>query len=101
MDMTFDTRGNVEGFIVAGGIGLFVKHFIPSDKFNKFIPLVNALALTALFSSRGMDPISAGVNAVLTALAAGKGHDLAVTSTPLKAVQVPRWWSKEAPKATL
>jgi hypothetical protein len=70
-----------------------IKHFVPSDKFNKFIPLVNVLACTGLFASQGADWATAMVNGVFTALAASKTHDVATTGTALKNVTVKKWWA--------
>jgi hypothetical protein len=101
MDVSYNAKMTITNFVIAGGIGAVIKHFVPSDRFNKFIPAVNVLAMWGMYASQGMDPFSALVAGAVTALGASKAHDEVVNGTPLKNVMVPKYWAKDGVKQGL
>lgn len=65
----------LETFIGQGLVGQAIKHLVPWDGVNKFIPAFNAIAGTAYNMSKGLDWQSAATYGVVGMLSTMKAKD--------------------------
>lgn len=77
--------------------GLVIKHVVPADKINKIIPWAGVIGGAVLGPKLGPHGNEI-INVVLGGLAGAAptvGHQLLVKRTPLKNIQVPKWWTTD------
>lgn len=89
--------------VLAGLAGMVIKHVVPVDKLNKIIPYVGMIGGAVLGPKLGTNGNEI-INVVLGGLAGVApvvGHQLLVKRTPIKNIQVPKWWSSEGEKQSL
>jgi len=82
------------GILGSNILGLAVKHLIPSNKVNRFIPLINAAAASGYYFSQGVDPANAVVSGIVASMAAKGVHSQVVKETPLSQIQLKTWNDK-------
>jgi len=84
------------GVLGSGLLGGVVKHLIPSDRVNKFIPLINTIAASAYYFSQGVDPFEAILSGAIASMAANGTHNQIAVEGSLKNVRVKSWYSGES-----